>query len=350
MNTLDVSKSSSESEDSDLPTYKKILLAETSSEKLVAKFCSEDSRLLSSDAKDKEFAFGDCVRRLKEGYKVHTIDYLTKKLKDARITVTGKELLITYGRNTIKEPFSKLKGVLIGSSSSTFKIYSERNAKSGGVVYEETDCMSILGELRSFDIISKSPLARYDIYIGLSWYIAGACPKSSVIPLSKSRLTQHLVRMKLIEEADRKYLFFKELILLGIMKYLIKSGAPQEKKIVLKNLLDRKFRLPDKIFRISYKMKPQSFRMSDSFKEKYADTMRVRELMARMAFNIRETVYPTSGNALQVERKTTLREDILQFTDIGSIKRLATSFIDKELLNTLNESIRSKRSYNETNN
>ena len=128
-----------------------------------------------------------------------------------------------------------------------------------GVDFRETDCLTLITEIRSYCLIVSDDTLRYDLYLALSWNISIHATKTSLIPITKPQLSVYIVRKKIEAMAKERLLFVEELYLLGIYKYLVQTGAEEKKKKKIWKMIQGKLLLHQKMIRIFRLMKPRNF-------------------------------------------------------------------------------------------
>lgn len=316
-NTLEESESSSDKRQSELP-YKNLFLHDRSSDRVIAKFLEEPYELIPSRITVSSFSVESCLERVQEEYDIILFGYTDYKPVQAKLSATEEGFTLTIGKQRKFHPFCEYSGVLLGTGSSTFSLYKDRVGALGSRDIRETDCLTVVGEWASVNIAAVSQTAKYDIFLVLNWFISAKSRAPSILPVSKGKLTMEIVKIKLRRLAEEKSMFLNELLLLGILKSLILNKYSEEKINIVKTILDKRFSLIWKIYRIYHRMKPVGYVRNPLHIEKFEELLRVRALQGRMAYQIRTRVLkkPILGDWRSVKQSYT------QLSNIGNLKSL----------------------------
>ena len=219
--------------------------------------------------------------------------YATGQPSKAFMSVDGYGVLLKRPfRLERRYEYETFAGVLLGSKSSTFALFFERGGDLNALGLEENDCFSLLGDLASFDFAVHSDRAKYDFLTVISTYIATRSGRVfPTISLTRQSMIRIKVKWKLEKMATKRKLRVHELILvifiqLGIMKALIERGEEKHKIERVREILDRSFRGPSKIHRISTLLKPPQYIINHKFVEHFGNALRTTILNKRRTCKI----------------------------------------------------------------
>ena len=202
--TIDAAEISSQKP---MPSYLQLLLKTGKTQALIDKFSEESYNLKVSDASHKSFVPNACLERLKEGHSVVYCDYSSGGMREGHISITSETILFTCGGTKKEVNVRDVCGVMLNGMSSTFKNFTE-----GKTYVNSYQAFSVITTGRSFDIITDSETAKYDICISVSW-LASEFSSHRVVPITKTQLTVYTVKRKIEEMAKERSMFFKEILL-----------------------------------------------------------------------------------------------------------------------------------------
>lgn len=106
---------------------------------------------------------------------------------------------------------SDIVGVLIGTESSTFRVYKHQGDELYGKSHFPWECFSLVTKFRVFDLASKDFRVRVDLITAISFRIFMKSTMCSTIPITKKTYMMALFKMKIYYEAYKRNLTLVEL-------------------------------------------------------------------------------------------------------------------------------------------
>lgn len=205
-----------EDPDAILYTYKYILIHETNSDRLLDCFMDESFKLRISDAAKSDFDMKSSFLRMIKGYTIIMFAYEDGTPYRAQISADKHGVILKQpGMLERRIHYHSFSGMLFGAKSATFNIMRESKHTLSEYGLEETDCFSLLSDLRSFDFATHSDTIKYDVQQVFLFYHNSVSHNPSSLSMNKSQLTYLKVKTKLKEMAEERFLSLKELLLVN---------------------------------------------------------------------------------------------------------------------------------------
>ena len=307
----------------DKTSYSSILLNARSSRALCQKFDTEPGGLQKSDANEQEFTMIKILERMQLGHKIYKYNYNTASRKIISIRISnGIVEIFSSEKNKSRIGFPDVYGVVLGASSSTFRMYKKYIDEKFGELHKPEDCFSIISEYRSYDFGTTSAGAKYDICLCLSWLCSLNNSLQSNVPFTKCKihsdyLSYRSIIDKLKRDASDRYLSLHELFcVIPIQLAIYKTMKQLENheavnKVLL--ILNKRFSFSGKLYRfVKFIVMPMI--LSDSYKRKeMRDKIRInlllsnKQKMLTLALNGQEKI----PDKLEAKTKSTVLESMI---------------------------------------
>lgn len=236
----------------ELLSYKNVLLRFGGAPLLIEKFSEGIRQITHEITSHIPNDLQSMLNRVKEGYSGWKYSYFTASLKYRIFKLEATKLSWKSKRKNSSVFLENCIGIILGTESSTFRLFCEAAKKS--LDFKEELCFSVLTKTRTIDLYIEGKQAFIDFVVSLSWIISINSTSPRIFPLTRGQIIVFQIRKKLNVMAKERFLSIVELFIVMYMQLaLIKTCKDLlmfEEQKQLEKFIEKRFTARSIVYRL----------------------------------------------------------------------------------------------------